>query len=146
MTEAIRLKAKDFKSGVKPIWCPGCGHFSVFNAITKAMAAQGISKDDTVMVSGIGCSSRLPAYVASKFALRGMTECWREELRRHDVRVILINPSEVLTDFSRHAGYSQEHSDKKLRPQEIADAVIGVLEMDERGFVPELAVFATNPF
>ena len=86
------------------------------------------------------------AYSASKFALRGMTECWREELRRHDVRVILINPSEVLTDFSKHAGYEQEHSEKKLRPEEIADAVIGVLRIDDRGFVPELSVFATNPF
>ncbi|MBP6681973.1 MAG: 2-oxoacid:ferredoxin oxidoreductase subunit beta [Halioglobus sp.] len=65
MTEAIRLKAKDYKSEVKPIWCPGCGHFSVLNAITKAMAALGIEKDDTVLVSGIGCSSRLPAYVDS---------------------------------------------------------------------------------
>ena len=63
--DTVPLKAKDFKSGVKPIWCPGCGHFSVFNAITKAMAALAISKDDTVMVSAIGCSSRLPAYVDS---------------------------------------------------------------------------------
>ena len=37
--DAITLKAKDYKSEIKPIWCPGCGHFSVFNAITKAMAA-----------------------------------------------------------------------------------------------------------
>ena len=65
MTDALKLRAKDYKSGLKPIWCPGCGHFSVFNAITKAMAALQISKDDTVMVSGIGCSSRLPAYVDS---------------------------------------------------------------------------------
>ena len=65
MKDAIKLKAKDYKSSVKPIWCPGCGHFSVFNAITKAMAALAINKDDTVLVSGIGCSSRLPAYVDS---------------------------------------------------------------------------------
>jgi 2-oxoglutarate/2-oxoacid ferredoxin oxidoreductase subunit beta len=65
MNESVKLKAKDYKSGIKPIWCPGCGHFSVFNAITKAMAALEISKDDTVLVSGIGCSSRLPAYVDS---------------------------------------------------------------------------------
>ena len=57
MTEAIKLKAKDYKSEVKPIWCPGCGHFSVLNAITKAMAGLGIDKDNTVLVSGIGCSS-----------------------------------------------------------------------------------------
>ena len=63
MTSA--LKAKDYKSGIKPIWCPGCGHFSVLNAITKAMAALALNKDDTVLVSGIGCSSRLPAYADS---------------------------------------------------------------------------------
>jgi len=96
--------------------------------------------------SGLKGGPHSTAYSGSKFALRGMTECWREELRRHDVRVTLINPSEVLTDFSRHAGYEQEHSDKKLRGKEIADAVLGVLKLDERGFVPELAVFATNPF
>ncbi len=65
MNQPVRLKAKEFKSSVKPIWCPGCGHFSVLNAITKAMAALAIEKDDTVLVSGIGCSSRLPAYVDS---------------------------------------------------------------------------------
>ena len=65
MNQPVKLKAKAFKSSVKPIWCPGCGHFSVLNAITKAMAALAIEKDDTVLVSGIGCSSRLPAYVDS---------------------------------------------------------------------------------
>ena len=65
MTIAQPLKAKDYKSDIKPIWCPGCGHYSVLNAITKAMAALALSRDDTVLVSGIGCSSRLPAYTDS---------------------------------------------------------------------------------
>ena len=86
------------------------------------------------------------AYASSKFALRGMTECWRDELRRHDVRVMLVNPSEVQTAFFGKSGREQEASPKKLRPREIADAIVGVLEIDDRGFVPELAVFATNPF
>jgi len=86
------------------------------------------------------------AYAASKFALRGMTECWREELRRRDVRVMLVNPSEVVTDFASRAGYDQEVTDKKLRSAEIAHAVVAMLEMNERGFIPELSVFATNPF
>ena len=58
----------------------------------------------------------------------------------------LICPSEVQTAFFDRARQHQEPSPKKLRPQEIGAAVVGVLEMDERGFVPELAVFATNPF
>ncbi len=75
-----------------------------------------------------------------------MTECWRDELRRHDVRVMLVNPSEVLTGFASKAGYEQEASPKKLRPREIADAIVGALKIDDRGFIPELSVFATNPF
>ena len=86
------------------------------------------------------------AYVASKFALKGMTECWRDELRRHNVRVMLVNPSEVMTDFAANAGHEQKLSDKKLRAQEIADAIVGALSVDDRGFIPEFAVFATNPF
>jgi 3-oxoacyl-[acyl-carrier protein] reductase len=86
------------------------------------------------------------AYASSKFALKGMSECWRDELRRHNVRVILVNPSEVVTPFATKAGYTQDPSPKKLRPKEIADAVLGALKMDERGFLPEFSVFATNPF
>jgi 3-oxoacyl-[acyl-carrier protein] reductase len=96
--------------------------------------------------SGLKGGRGSTAYSASKFALRGMTECWRDELRRHDVRVMLINPSEVQTGFFAKVGREQEPSPKKLRPQEIADAIVGVLELDDRGFVPELSVFATNPF
>ena len=86
------------------------------------------------------------AYSGSKFALRGMTECWRDELRRHNVRVLLVNPSEVQTSFFEKTGLVQEESPKKLRGKEIADAVIGALEIDDRGFIPELSVWATNPY
>jgi 3-oxoacyl-[acyl-carrier protein] reductase len=96
--------------------------------------------------SGLRGSGGRTAYSSSKFALRGMTECWRDELRRHDVRVMLVNPSEVMTDFAAKAGVPREPSDKKLRPQEIADAIVGALKVDSRGFVPEFSVFATNPF
>ena len=96
--------------------------------------------------SSLKGSAGRTAYGSSKFALRGMTECWRDELRRHDVRVMLVNPSEVMTEFAAKAGSPREASDKKLRPKEIADAIIGALKIDSRGFVPEFSVFATNPF
>ncbi len=96
--------------------------------------------------SGLKGGRGSTAYSSSKFALRGMTECWRDELRRHDVRVMLVNPSEVLTEFAAKVGGKQEFSDKKLRSQEIADAIIGALKVDNRGFIPEFSVFATNPF
>jgi len=96
--------------------------------------------------SGLRGGQGSTAYSSSKFALRGMTECWRDELRRHDVRVMLVNPSEVMTEFAAKLGRSRPPSPKKLRPQEIADAIIGALKIDNRGFIPEFAVFATNPF
>ena len=85
------------------------------------------------------------AYVASKFALGGMTECWRAELRVHNIRVMQINPSEVLTRFSATAGTDQAQSQRKLRAVEIAHAILGMLSMDDRGFTTELTEFATNP-
>ncbi len=62
---APTLKAKHYKSGIKPVWCPGCGHFSVLAAATKALAYLELPREDVAIVSGIGCSSRLPAYLAS---------------------------------------------------------------------------------
>jgi 3-oxoacyl-[acyl-carrier protein] reductase len=85
------------------------------------------------------------AYYASKFALRGMTECWRAELRQYNIRVFLINPSEVLTNFGAVAGFAQKENPTKLRGEDIAHAIKGALEMDDRGFTPELTIFATNP-
>lgn len=85
------------------------------------------------------------AYYGSKFALRGMTECWRAELRKYNIRVMLVNPSEVLTNFAATAGFPQKSTEGKLRGEEIAHAVKAMLEMDDRGFTVELSVFATNP-
>ena len=95
--------------------------------------------------SGLRGAANGSAYYGSKFALRGMTECWRAELRKHNVRVFLVNPSEVLTDFAATSGRRQETNETKLRAEEIAHAVKGILEMDDRGFTPEITVFATNP-
>ena len=54
--------AKDFKSGYKPIWCPGCGDYSVLSSFTKAFAMLELRPENVAVVSGIGCSSRIPAY------------------------------------------------------------------------------------
>ena len=85
------------------------------------------------------------AYYGSKFALRGMTECWRAELRQYNIRVFLINPSEVLTNFGAAAGFAQKENPTKLRAEEVAHMIKAALEMDDRGFTPELSIFATNP-
>lgn len=86
------------------------------------------------------------AYVASKFALGGMTECWRAELRSHNIRVMQINPSEVQTDFSRNAGFGErQFNETKLIAKDIALTICDMLSLPDRGFIPETSVWATNP-
>ena len=59
---ATAAKASDYKSDVKPVWCPGCGDYHVLLSISKALAHLGLPPEEVAMVSGIGCSSRIPAY------------------------------------------------------------------------------------
>ncbi len=62
-TPAVQLKPGDYKTDVKPVWCPGCGDFGVLNALYRALARMQLEPWNTVILSGIGCSSRLPGYV-----------------------------------------------------------------------------------
>jgi 2-oxoglutarate ferredoxin oxidoreductase subunit beta len=57
--------AKDYKSDLKPIWCPGCGDFGVVQAIYRALANVGRPPHEIAFVSGIGCSSRIPGYTTA---------------------------------------------------------------------------------
>ncbi|MFT5666518.1 MAG: 3-oxoacyl-[acyl-carrier protein] reductase [Vicingaceae bacterium] len=85
-------------------------------------------------------------YSSSKFALRGMSQNWQQELRKFNIRVFNINPSAVPTAFNVEDRSERKEEANKLTSAEIAHAVIGVLQMDERGYIPELSVHATNPF
>jgi len=57
------FKPNDYKTDLKPVWCPGCGDFGVVASLYKAFAELQFKPWETVVVSGIGCSSRLPGYV-----------------------------------------------------------------------------------
>lgn len=81
------------------------------------------------------------AYCASKFALSAMTECWRAELRKTNVRVMQVNPSEVQTDFFQGRTFSA----RKLQASDIAQMIVSMLEMEDRSFVTESTIWATNP-
>ncbi len=70
-TPAVVRTAKDYKGEVKPVWCPGCGDFGVLSALTKALAALQVKPYEVVIVSGIGCSSRMP-YFMSTYGLHGV--------------------------------------------------------------------------
>ncbi|HQY19223.1 MAG TPA: SDR family oxidoreductase [Ignavibacteria bacterium] len=85
-------------------------------------------------------------YSSSKFALRGMNECWQAELRPHNIRVMLVNPSEVTTAFANKERKERDEVANKLTSVEIAHTIKSLLEMDDRGMIPEVTVWATNPW
>ncbi len=60
----MEYTAKDFKKG-QPRWCPGCGDHFFLASLQKAMAEIGVAPHETAVISGIGCSSRLPHYMAT---------------------------------------------------------------------------------
>jgi 3-oxoacyl-[acyl-carrier protein] reductase len=90
--------------------------------------------------------ARGSVYAASKFAVRGMTQSWQAELRKHNIRVSLVNPSEVTTAFADTAREERIEEANKLGSEDIAQTILSVVEMREKGFVPEVTVWATNPF
>lgn len=85
-------------------------------------------------------------YAASKFALRAMSQCWQAELRPFNIRVCQVNPSEVTSAFAQENRKERAEVDNKLAPEEIAHTIVSVLEMRNKGFVPEVNIWATNPF
>jgi 2-oxoglutarate ferredoxin oxidoreductase subunit beta len=64
-TTVETAQPKDYKSDLKPIWCPGCGDFGVVQALYRALAALGRPAHEIAFISGIGCSSRIPGYTTA---------------------------------------------------------------------------------
>jgi 3-oxoacyl-[acyl-carrier protein] reductase len=86
------------------------------------------------------------AYCSSKFALHALTECWRAELRQHNIRVMQVNPSEVQTSFGTPESKPvKPQNTSKLIADDVARVIVGMLEVEDRGFVTEATVWATNP-
>ena len=90
--------------------------------------------------------ARGSVYAASKFAVRALTQCWRAELRPFNIRVSQLNPSEVTTAFYNEERKERATVQNKLSPNEIAHSILSILEMEDKGFITELNVWATNPF
>jgi 3-oxoacyl-[acyl-carrier protein] reductase len=85
--------------------------------------------------------ARGTVYAASKFAVRGMAE-----LRKDNVRVCLVTPSEVTTAFANPERKESNEADNKIGSADIATAILSIVEMRDKAFVPEVTVWATNPF
>ncbi|HKG68567.1 MAG TPA: 2-oxoacid:ferredoxin oxidoreductase subunit beta [Segetibacter sp.] len=62
-TKPVTLTAKDFATDQEVRWCPGCGDYSILAQVQKIMPGVGVPKENIVIISGIGCSSRFPYYM-----------------------------------------------------------------------------------
>ena len=120
------------------------GVVDLTNRIVPAMKARG--EGDIVNLastSGMKGAATATAYAASKWALRGISQCWQAELRPHGIRVVSICPSEVQTNFGGRTG---RNNPNKLYAIDIAETIMAALNMPRRALWPELAVFANNPW
>ncbi len=65
MNQPVKLQPKDFATDQEVRWCPGCGDYAILKAVQKTLADIEAKPENTVFVSGIGCSSRFPYYMAT---------------------------------------------------------------------------------
>jgi 3-oxoacyl-[acyl-carrier protein] reductase len=93
--------------------------------------------------SGMKGAATATAYAASKWAVRGITQCWQAELRPHNIRVTCICPSEVQTHFGGRTG---RNNPNKLFAADIAATILAGVSLPQRVLWTELAIFATNPW
>jgi len=120
------------------------GLVDLTNRIVPAMKARG--SGDIVNIastSGMKGAAGATPYAASKWALRGITQCWQAELRPHGIRVVSLCPSEVQTNWGGQAG---RNNPNKLFAEDIAGTIMAALAMPRRVLWVELPVFATNPW
>ena len=93
--------------------------------------------------SGMKGAKAGTVYAASKWAVRGLSQCWQAELRPHGVHVTCVCPSEVQTDWMGRTG---RNNPNKLYAVDIAETIMAALAMHGRALWPELAIFANNPW
>lgn len=120
------------------------GVVDLTNRVVPMMKAQ--ESGDIVNIastSGMKGHKAGTAYAGSKWALRGISQCWQAELRPHGIRVLSLCPSEVQTDWGGMVGRDNAN---KLYAEDIAETIMAALSMKRRTLWPELAVFATNPW
>lgn len=120
------------------------GMVDLTNRVVPLMKAQQ-SGDifNIASTSGTKGSRTGTAYGSSKWAVRGLSQCWQIELRPHGIRVISLCPSEVQTNFEGKTGRDNPN---KLYGEDIAATVMSAVAMPRSVLWPEVAIFANNPW
>ena len=84
------------------------------------------------------------AYCASKFGLAGLSQAMLQDVRGSDVRVTCLLPSTVATDMALRGEYLKDAA-KAIHPEDVADAIVGLLKLDTRVLPVSLELWQTNP-
>ncbi|WP_404332401.1 3-ketoacyl-ACP reductase [Mesobacillus maritimus] len=119
--------------------------------VTKAVLPGMIEKNkgDIINISsmsGLKGTEGSSAYSASKFAVIGMSESLMQEVRRHNIRVSVLTPSLVDTEFTRGRDSEPRDPNKFMQAEDIAEHILGLLQLEQRIFIKTSAQWATNPF
>jgi len=120
------------------------GMVDITNRVVPLMKAQ--ESGDIVNIastSGTKGAKGGTAYAGSKWAVRGISQCWQAELRPFGIRVFSLCPSEVQTTWGGKVG---RNNPNKLYAEDIATTIMTALDMPRRVLWPEVAVFANNPW
>jgi 2-oxoglutarate ferredoxin oxidoreductase subunit beta len=88
------MKPKEYRSELEPVWCTGCGDYGVLKGLTQALSDVAVPPEKLALISGIGCSSRLPGYTRS-YAFnsihgRALPIATGLKLARPDLTVIVV--------------------------------------------------------
>lgn len=91
----MAAKVKDYASPVKPTWCPGCGDFGILSAVKQGLVQAGLAPHEVLIVSGIGCGSKLPDYakVNGFMTLHGrpVPVATGAKLANHSLKVLTVH-------------------------------------------------------
>lgn len=120
------------------------GLVDITNRVVPHMKAQAFGDIvNLASTSGMKGAPTGTAYSGSKWAVRGITQCWQAELRPSNIRVSCICPSEVQTNFGGRGG---RNNPNKLYASDIAATILAGVALPQRVLWTELAIFATNPW
>lgn len=121
----------------------------VYNT-TRAVLPEMIERKagDIVNISSSAGQKGAPvtsAYSASKFGVLGLTESLALEVRKHNIRVVGLTPSTVVTDLAAEANLISGNPENVMQPEDLADLIVSGLKLHPRVFLKSAGLWSTNP-
>jgi 3-oxoacyl-[acyl-carrier protein] reductase len=121
----------------------------VYNT-TRAVLPEMIERKagDIVNISSSAGQKGAPvtsAYSASKFGVLGLTESLALEVRKHNIRVVGLTPSTVVTDLAAEANLISGNPENVMHPEDLADLIVSGLKLHPRVFLKSAGLWSTNP-